>query len=204
MATMLSGSALMDGAMLVISANEPCPQPQTKEHLMALSLVGIKNVVIVQNKIDNYLRELTRSEGLSKQSVERAASRVSQLGEVPKETQKRVEQHNFQIRKRTLEYDDVMNKQREAIYAIRRELLEGAEQKEYILNLAEEARFIHAVQNEGPAPTRTSFPIPSVKSAFETWSTSSTTCSLFMTPISRTRTWSLSTSAFPCCAGTSA
>lgn len=52
MATMLSGSALMDGAMLVIAANEPCPQPQTKEHLMALSLIGIKKIVIVQNKID--------------------------------------------------------------------------------------------------------------------------------------------------------
>ncbi len=52
MATMLSGSALMDGAMLVISANERCPQPQTKEHLMALELVGIKKIVIVQNKID--------------------------------------------------------------------------------------------------------------------------------------------------------
>jgi translation initiation factor 2 subunit 3 len=52
MATMLSGSALMDGAMLVIAANEPCPQPQTKEHLMALELVGISRIVIVQNKID--------------------------------------------------------------------------------------------------------------------------------------------------------
>jgi translation initiation factor 2 subunit 3 len=52
MATMLSGSALMDGAMLVISAADKCPQPQTKEHLMALGLVGIKNIVIVQNKID--------------------------------------------------------------------------------------------------------------------------------------------------------
>lgn len=52
MATMLSGSALMDGAMLVIAANETCPQPQTKEHLMALQLVGIRNIVIVQNKID--------------------------------------------------------------------------------------------------------------------------------------------------------
>ncbi len=52
MATMLSGSALMDGAMLVIAASEKCPQPQTKEHLMALELVGIKRIVIVQNKID--------------------------------------------------------------------------------------------------------------------------------------------------------
>lgn len=52
MATMLSGAAVMDGAMLLVAANEPCPQPQTKEHLMALDLIGIKNLVIVQNKID--------------------------------------------------------------------------------------------------------------------------------------------------------
>ncbi|HEY9247346.1 MAG TPA: translation initiation factor IF-2 subunit gamma [Candidatus Methanoperedens sp.] len=52
MATMLSGAALMDGALLVIAANEQCPQPQTKEHLMALNIIGIKNIVIVQNKVD--------------------------------------------------------------------------------------------------------------------------------------------------------
>ena len=52
MATMLSGAAVMDGAMLLVAANEKCPQPQTKEHLMALDIVGIKNIVIVQNKID--------------------------------------------------------------------------------------------------------------------------------------------------------
>ncbi|ETA69004.1 translation initiation factor IF-2 subunit gamma [Methanolobus sp. WCC1] len=52
MATMLSGAAIMDGAILVIAANETCPQPQTKEHLMALNIIGIKNIVIVQNKID--------------------------------------------------------------------------------------------------------------------------------------------------------
>src|SRR5271157_1217460 len=52
MATMLSGAAIMDGAVLVIAANEPCPQPQTKEHLMALDIIGIKKVIIVQNKID--------------------------------------------------------------------------------------------------------------------------------------------------------
>jgi len=52
MATVLTGTALMDGAILVIAANERCPQPQTKEHLMALEVTGIKNVIIVQNKID--------------------------------------------------------------------------------------------------------------------------------------------------------
>lgn len=52
MATMLSGAAIMDGAILVIAANEPCPQPQTAEHLMALDILGIKNIVIAQNKAD--------------------------------------------------------------------------------------------------------------------------------------------------------
>jgi len=57
MATMLCGAAIMDGAVLVISANEPCPQPQTKEHLMALNITGIKRIVIVQNKIDLMSRD---------------------------------------------------------------------------------------------------------------------------------------------------
>ncbi|MFA4936638.1 MAG: translation initiation factor IF-2 subunit gamma, partial [Candidatus Methanoperedens sp.] len=57
MATMLSGAALMDGALLVIAANENCPQPQTKEHLMALNILGIKNIIIIQNKIDIVPRE---------------------------------------------------------------------------------------------------------------------------------------------------
>jgi translation initiation factor 2 subunit 3 len=52
MATMLSGAAIMDGALLVIAADEPCPQPQTREHLAAAEIIGIKNIVIVQNKID--------------------------------------------------------------------------------------------------------------------------------------------------------
>ena len=52
MATMLAGTTLMDGAILLIAANEKCPMPQTREHLMALKIIGIKNVVIVQNKID--------------------------------------------------------------------------------------------------------------------------------------------------------
>lgn len=52
MATVLSGAALMDGAILVISADEKCPQPQTSEHLKALDIVGIKNIIIVQSKID--------------------------------------------------------------------------------------------------------------------------------------------------------
>lgn len=52
MATVLSGASMIDGAILVIAANEECPQPQTAEHLSVLNISGIKNILIVQNKID--------------------------------------------------------------------------------------------------------------------------------------------------------
>lgn len=52
MANMLSGAALMDGAILVAAANEKVPQPQTREHLLALSVLGIQQIVLVQNKVD--------------------------------------------------------------------------------------------------------------------------------------------------------
>ena len=52
MATMLAGTTIMDGALLLVAANEKCPQPQTREHLMALQIMGVKNLIIVQNKID--------------------------------------------------------------------------------------------------------------------------------------------------------
>ncbi len=52
MATMLSGAALMNGAVLVVAANEPCPQPQTIEHLNALEISGVKKIVVAQNKVD--------------------------------------------------------------------------------------------------------------------------------------------------------
>lgn len=57
MATMISGAALVDGAILVIAANEPCPQPQTREHFAALQIVGVKNLIIVQNKIELISKE---------------------------------------------------------------------------------------------------------------------------------------------------
>ena len=57
MATMLSGAAIMDGAVLVIAANEPVPRAQTEEHLMALDIIGIENIVIAQNKVDLVDRE---------------------------------------------------------------------------------------------------------------------------------------------------
>jgi len=52
--------------------------------------------------------------------------------------QKRVEQHNFQIRKRTLEYDDVMNKQREIIYGFRNEVLMAENAQDQLMDIMEE------------------------------------------------------------------
>ena len=52
MANMLSGSALTDGAVLAIAANEKVPQPQTREHLLALEMLGSKQMVIAHNKVD--------------------------------------------------------------------------------------------------------------------------------------------------------
>jgi preprotein translocase subunit SecA len=54
------------------------------------------------------------------------------------QAQKRVEQHNFQIRKRTLEYDDVMNKQREVIYGFRNEIINGADVRDRLMDIMEE------------------------------------------------------------------
>ncbi|KAF3574702.1 hypothetical protein F2Q69_00058157 [Brassica cretica] len=52
MATMLNGAAIMDGALLLIAANESCPQPQTSEHLAAVEIMQLKHIIILQNKID--------------------------------------------------------------------------------------------------------------------------------------------------------
>ncbi|MBE0525873.1 MAG: translation initiation factor IF-2 subunit gamma, partial [Candidatus Thorarchaeota archaeon] len=57
MATCLSGASLMDGAILVIAADEPCPMPQTAEHLHALEIVGVQKLIIVQNKIELVSKE---------------------------------------------------------------------------------------------------------------------------------------------------
>jgi len=68
MANMLSGSALMDGAILVIAANEQVPKPQTREHLLALETLGIKQIVVVQNKVDliSYTEALSNYKDITK------------------------------------------------------------------------------------------------------------------------------------------
>ncbi|MBF6559165.1 MAG: preprotein translocase subunit SecA [Candidatus Binataceae bacterium] len=69
--------------------------------------------------------------------------------------QKKVESHNFDIRKHLLEYDDVMNKQREVVYHRRRELLSGAPLKEDIAAMSEEqveaVINAHASRDQEPA-----------------------------------------------------
>ncbi|MFH1285464.1 MAG: translation initiation factor IF-2 subunit gamma [Candidatus Micrarchaeota archaeon] len=57
MTTAIAMSSIIDGAVLVVAANEKCPQAQTLEHLMILDILGIKHVVIAQNKVDLVPRE---------------------------------------------------------------------------------------------------------------------------------------------------
>ncbi|KAJ1976688.1 eukaryotic translation initiation factor 2 subunit gamma [Dimargaris cristalligena] len=52
MATMLNGAAVMDAALLLIAANESCPQPQTSEHLAAVEIMQLEHIIILQNKVD--------------------------------------------------------------------------------------------------------------------------------------------------------
>lgn len=57
MATMISGAAVMDCALLVIAADEKCPQPQTIEHLKTLEIAGITQIIVIQNKVDLVSKE---------------------------------------------------------------------------------------------------------------------------------------------------
>ena len=47
MATMLAGASVMDASLLLIAANEPCPQPQTREHLAAVEIMPMKHIIIL-------------------------------------------------------------------------------------------------------------------------------------------------------------
>ena len=66
MATMLNGAAVMDAALLLIAANETCPQPQTSEHLAAVEKMNLKNIIILQNKIDTIMKN-NKIESISKE-----------------------------------------------------------------------------------------------------------------------------------------
>jgi preprotein translocase subunit SecA len=80
--------------------------------------------IFAKEWVSNLLRQLGMEEGIPIES-----GLITRRIEV---AQKAVEGQNFEARKHLLEYDDVMNKQREAVYGLRKQLLEGNEQKELI------------------------------------------------------------------------
>jgi len=55
--TMLAGASIIDYGLVVIAANEPCPMPQTREHVTALEVMGIKDIIVAQNKIELVSKE---------------------------------------------------------------------------------------------------------------------------------------------------
>ncbi|MEW6749211.1 MAG: translation initiation factor IF-2 subunit gamma [Candidatus Micrarchaeota archaeon] len=57
MTTVISAASMLDGVLFLIAANEPCPQPQTAEHLLVLNSTGLKNIIVVQTKIDLVTKE---------------------------------------------------------------------------------------------------------------------------------------------------
>ena len=82
------------------------------------------------DKIVKYMEKMGLEEG---QELEHPL-----LNRSIEQAQKRVEQHNFQIRKRTLEYDDVMNKQREVIYGFRNEIIQSDDVRDRLMDIMEE------------------------------------------------------------------
>jgi len=91
------------------------------------------------DKIVKYMEKMGLEEG---QELEHPL-----LNRSIEQAQKRVEQHNFQIRKRTLEYDDVMNKQREIIYGFRNEIIHAADVRDRLMDIMEEVVVQKVEQN---------------------------------------------------------
>lgn len=57
MATMLAGAAVMDAALLLVAGNQPYPQPQTREHLIAVDIMKLEHIIVLQNKIDIVMKD---------------------------------------------------------------------------------------------------------------------------------------------------
>src|SRR3989454_12094610 len=86
--------------------------------------------IFAADRISNIMQRLGMEEGVPIES--RFVSKQIE------NAQKRVEGQNFGYRKHVLEYDDVMNKQREAVYGLRKQLLEGEDQKDYLMGIADD------------------------------------------------------------------
>ena len=104
--------------------------------------------IFAADRISGIMQRLGMEEGVPIES--RLVSRQIESA------QKRVEGQNFGYRKHVLEYDDVMNKQREAVYGLRRQLLDGEDQKEYLMGIADEimAGLVAAVRRRRNQPER--------------------------------------------------
>jgi len=57
MATMLAGAAVMDAALLLVAGNQVYPQPQTREHLIAVDIMKLEHIIVLQNKIDIAIKD---------------------------------------------------------------------------------------------------------------------------------------------------
>jgi preprotein translocase subunit SecA len=103
--------------------------------------------IFAADRISGIMQRLGMEEGVPIES--RLVSRQIESA------QKRVEGQNFGYRKHVLEYDDVMNKQREAVYGLRRQLLVGEDQKEYLMGIADEimAGFVEQFANGETNPS---------------------------------------------------
>ncbi len=86
--------------------------------------------IFAADRISNIMQKLGMEEGVPIES--------KMVSKQIESAQKRVEGQNFSARKHVLEYDDVMNKQRGAIYGLRRQLLEESDQKEYVSSIADD------------------------------------------------------------------
>ncbi|KAM7467010.1 hypothetical protein LguiB_014572 [Lonicera macranthoides] len=62
MTTMLNGATIMDGAFLLIAANESFPQPQTLEHLLAVEMLNLQHIIILQNKVDMVSEDVAKNQ----------------------------------------------------------------------------------------------------------------------------------------------
>jgi preprotein translocase subunit SecA len=102
--------------------------------------------IFAADRISGIMQRLGMEEGVPIES--RLVSRQIESA------QKRVEGQNFGYRKHVLEYDDVMNKQREAVYGLRKQLLEGEDQKDFLMGIAEEiaAGLVQQHANEETTP----------------------------------------------------
>jgi translation initiation factor 2 subunit 3 len=80
MATMLNGATVMNAAILLIAANEECPQPQTLEHLAAIDKMGLEYVIVLQNKVDLVTPSVARQQ---RDTIAKLMADTSAGGNVP-------------------------------------------------------------------------------------------------------------------------